>query len=264
MKQFARVTQLLTSLLFISSITHSVYAENLMNAEGSQVKIKQYTAQLKKSPKHAQTYVKRGDEYFLLNEFDKAVADYNQALQLDNTLDAAYFGRGLALGRAGLVDEGIRDLSEYIKRNPDSSLAYTKRGIRKLWRGDAESAEQDFIAALKINPKNAEAHDDLGVIHATRKEYAEAIRHFLTTIELDPSYQKAHHNLAMSYYLVGKDNDALIAINNALILWPESRNSMLLKSQILQALGRNKEARQLQEDAEFLPEGNWSESIPVQ
>jgi len=37
-----------------------------------------------------------------------------------------------------------------------------------------------------------------------------------------------------------------------------------LKSQILSVLGFVDDAKKLQEEAEFLPEGNWSESVPIQ
>ena len=120
------------------------------------------------------------------------------------------------------------------------------------------------MKAIALDPRNAEAHDDLGVIHARRGDHAQAIRHFSTTIKLDPSYQKAYHNLAMVYYLAGQDARALVVVDESLRLRPEDRNSLLLKGEILETLGRHPEARTVREEAEFLPDGNWSEQAPVQ
>ena len=39
---------------------------------------------------------------------------------------------------------------------------------------------------------------------------------------------------------------------------------MRLKSVILKHLGRDKEAQEVGEEAEFLPEENWSEVAPLQ
>ena len=149
------------------------------------------------------------------------------------------------------------------QRHPTSSRAYTKRGVRYLWVHNDAKAEQDFKHAIKLNADNAEAHDDLGVIIARRGEYKQALQHFNAAVSIDPTYFKAYHNLAMVYFLQGQDSMALSAVEHSLALVPEQRNSLLLKANILHALGREDEAAKLKDEAEFLPEGNWSEHITV-
>lgn len=213
-------------------------------------------------PNNIKLYLARGDAWFKLHEFDKAVADYDRALTIDKDASQAWFGRGMAYGRMGQIDKGIADLGEYIKRHPDSSLAYTKRGVRYLWKGDRENAERDLRKAIELNPKNAEAHDDLGVVHAQRGELQQAIKHFSQTVSIDPSYQKGHHNLAMAYHLAGDHSRALQMIDKALAIKSNEKVSLLLKSQILAAQGKHRQAALLQDEAEFLPDGNWSELAP--
>jgi len=67
----------------------------------------------------------------------------------------------------------------------------------------------------------------------------------------------------MVLYIFGEDKQALEAANNSLSLVPNQRSPMLLKAKILQDLGRVKEAAKVKEDADWLPEGNWSEHISV-
>jgi len=219
--------------------------------------------QIRDMPREAALYVRRGHARFRLRDFDGAIEDYSAALEIDGKQDEAWFGRGMAHGRAGAIPRGIADLTVYLERHPTSSLAHTKRGIRHLWNGDAASAERDFTRAIELDPKNAEANDDLGVIKARRGDYEGAARHFAATLKLDPSYQKAWHNLAMTRFLLGLETQALSTVNEALRLSPENRNSLLLKAEILEALGRLGEAKAVRADAEFLPEGNWSEQLPV-
>lgn len=216
------------------------------------------------NPNDAQAYLKRGEAFFKLQEFDKAIEDFSAALFHDDKLDDAYFGRGMALGRRGQIKEGISDLSVYLQRHPDSSLAYTKRGVRYIWMGELENAEKDLKQAIALNAKNAEAHDDLGVIMAQRGDYAAAISHFQSTLKSDPSYQKAYHNLAMVHYITGEYQKALTSVNASLKLLSESRDSMMLKAAILESLGRHGEAKVAREEAEFMPEGNSSERAAVQ
>mgnify|MGYP001614130674 FL=1 len=226
--------------------------------------VTQLSRLIQAKPTQAALYARRGTAWFKLREFDKAIEDFSAALKLNDKLDEAWFGRGMALGRNGQVDEGIVDLGVYIHRHPTSSLAYTKRGVRYIWKGDLDNAEKDLARAIALNPKNAEAHDDLGVIYAQRRDYEKAAQHFQATIRAEPSYQKAYHNLAMVHYLTERNELALAVVDQALKLIPDARASLLLKSAILEALGRHAEARTLKDDAEFLPQGERSSRMPIQ
>lgn len=226
--------------------------------------IMRLTRLIEQDPDNAGLYLQRGQAHRALLDFESAIADLDRAIQLNDALDMAYFERGMALGRAGRVRAGIDDLTKYIERNPASSLAYTKRGVRYLWIGDEDNAMRDLENALLLDPQNAEAHDDLGVIHARAGDYAKAEQHFGNTIRLEPSYEKAYHNLATVYYLTGRAAMALNMIDMALEMQPESRESLVLKSEILSTLGREEEAQALKDEAEYLPSINWTERLSVQ
>lgn len=248
--------------LFVKLLFFSAFVSPVFSQVG--ISVETLTALIDKDTTNAQLYIKRGDVYFEHREFFDAVEDYTTAIELEPGADQAYFGRGMALARQGLIGEGIADLSIFIKRNPKSSLAYTKRGVRYMWLQDFNNAEKDFTKALLLDPENAEAHDDLGVIYAKKQKYEKAVEHFSATIQIDPSYQKGYHNLAMTLFLVGDDIQALLMVDQALALNSNHRDALMLKSLILEKLGRYEEAAAAQEDAEFLPETNWSESVPVQ
>ena len=256
---------ILFGLCFSAPVYALVNISDITSSEEAEKAIEEFSLKIEKSPAQAELYVSRGDIYFLMHEFDLAEEDYSQAIALNNNLDAAYYGRGMTLGRQGFVKEGIDDLSVFIQRNPQSSLAYTKRGVRYIWLRDKDNAFKDLTRAIELDPGNAEAHDDLGVVLAQKGEYTKAIEHFHTTVRLDPTYQKAYHNLAMAYFITKNDSHALQSVNNSLKLAPEFRNSLLLKSRILDAMGRHDEAMQIKEEAEFLPQsGDWTEHAPVE
>lgn len=221
--------------------------DELVDSEEVTREVARLDAALRTQPKSAALYARRGAAWFKLREFDKTIEDFTTALR-----------------RNGQLDEALIDLGVYIHRHPTSSLAYTKRGVRYLWKGDLENAEKDFTRAIALDPGNAEAHDDLGVIHAQRGGYDKALQHFQATVKHDPTYQKGYHNLAMVYYLTSRNDQALSAVQKALQLTPEARDSLLLKGAILEALGRHAEARTLKDDAEFLPQGERSSRMPVQ
>ena len=256
--KFNRI-RILVAMLFLATAQSSGSATtSSTNTPPSKPKVSQPA-----KPTQAQMFLQKANEYHDRRELAQAIEYFTRAIQLDNTLDEAYFGRGMARGSAGLIDEGIKDLSVYIARRPDSSRAYTKRGIRYLWKGDTESAYQDFLKAIALDPGNAEAHDDIGVIYAQRREYKKALGSFSSVIRLEPRYFKAHHNMAVVFSILDEPEPALAEVNKALQLKPDARNSMRLKSVILKRLGRHQEAHEAGEEAEFLPEENWSEVAPL-
>lgn len=235
--------------------------KNAANSGASLLLLSEKITQQSKNPL---LYLQRGELYFQLHQFKKAINDYDTALSIDSSLQQAYFLRGMALARNGNIEAGIKDLSYFIKYNPQSSLAYTKRGVRYIWAGKLKLAKKDLQYALKLDNTNSEAHDDLGVLFAQNRSFDEAVKHFKAAIRYDKSYQKAYHNLAMVYVLTNQPEHALIKINESLILNDDSRNSLMLKSEILKTLGRAKEANIIMKKAEFLPEGNWSEQFTIE
>lgn len=205
--------------------------------------IEQYDRQIPVTPSRGDLRIKRGDALFLRGEFRRAIDDYEAALEIDTLLDWAWFGRGMARARLGDIEAGIEDMNVFLQRNPESSLGYTKRGIRYLWLGDLERAEEDFREALRLDPDNAEAHSDLGVLLAQRQEFDGAVHHMQAAVHHDPTYRKAHHNLAMVHFLDGRPAQARESVERALALNPRARDSMLLKGEILEALGDEDGAR---------------------
>lgn len=71
----------------------------LVNAQSERVK--QYTVAIEKTPNSLDNYSKRADAYFFLGEFDKSLADYEKMVQLDESLAAGHWRRGIADFYAG-------------------------------------------------------------------------------------------------------------------------------------------------------------------
>ena len=64
------------------------------------------------APHNAYLYYNRGNLYALRRDYQRAIADYSQALKQNQDLAEAWFNRGLAKIHAKHVDEGIEDLSK--------------------------------------------------------------------------------------------------------------------------------------------------------
>ena len=100
--------------------------------------------------KDADLHVLRGDVYAEEENWDLALAEYEQAIRLNPDHAAAYAGRGYAL--AGKGDEGaaIDDYIRAIRLDPNNLVAYARRGLAYERQGDAEKAAADFAQCARL------------------------------------------------------------------------------------------------------------------
>jgi len=63
-------------------------------------------------PKYAQAYNNRGAAYWLKEEYNRAIADYDQAIRLDPKYALAYFVRGLVYQKIGNAAKADADFAK--------------------------------------------------------------------------------------------------------------------------------------------------------
>lgn len=101
------------------------------------------------------TYVNRGILYVQNGDFVNGIADYDQAIAINDDEPEAYLNKGLALlHQRQSMNEVIALLSaaiEYGTREP--ALAFYGRGIAHEMSGDIESAYYDIRRAVSLDPE---------------------------------------------------------------------------------------------------------------
>lgn len=128
------------------------------NEKDAQERIKLYTAGLTLNPRMVETYIRRGNAYSYIREYDKAINDYSEAIKIRPDYAEAYYNRGNAYRDKVAFDNAIVDYTKAIELNPNYAEAYYNRG--KLYaEGEAyDKAIADFSTAIKFNPEHADAH----------------------------------------------------------------------------------------------------------
>ena len=121
--------------------------------------LKDYDQAIQLNPNAASHYNNRGIIYRLKHDYDHAIADYDEAIWLKSDYVAAFYNRALAYVDKGDYDRALADFGVVLKFNPKSALALYARGWMKLKKGDAEAGNADIVAAKAISPGIAEQFD---------------------------------------------------------------------------------------------------------
>ncbi|MGL5059475.1 MAG: tetratricopeptide repeat protein, partial [Microcoleus sp.] len=116
----------------------------------------------------AAIYFYRGTAYSRKGEYERAIADYNQAIQLNPKLAEAFYNRGTAYSNKGEYDRAIADYDRAIQLNPKYAKAFNNRGTAYSNKGEYDRAIADYDRAIQLNPKLAEAFNNRGIAYKNK------------------------------------------------------------------------------------------------
>ena len=114
------------------------------------------------TPLHTTT---RGIIYQIKGDYDRAIADYDEAIWLRNgDYPAAFYNRALAYADKGEYEHSLADFDVVLRFNAKNALALYARGLTLLKKGDAEAGAADIAAAKSIKPNIAEQFGSLQIV----------------------------------------------------------------------------------------------------
>jgi len=153
-----------------------------------------YTKAIEINPQYAEAYKNRGIVYSDLKDYDKAMADNNKAIEINPQYAEAYNNRGVVYRILKDYDKAIKDYNKAIEINPQLFPAYNNRGVVYRILKDYDKAIKDYNKAIEINPQYDDAYNGRGYVYYNLKEYDKAIKDFNKLIEINPQNPYASNN----------------------------------------------------------------------
>ncbi len=137
--------------------------------------IQDHTQAIELDPRYALANISRGSTYGRMKNY-RAVEDFNSAIRLSPHDPRPYIERGNAYLDGGRLEKGIQDLSQGIRMNYWQDLTlYERRAGAYAKKGEYEKAIDDYNQIILIDPKNSNAYFNRSAVYAEKGESERAM-----------------------------------------------------------------------------------------
>jgi tetratricopeptide (TPR) repeat protein len=167
-------------------------------------------------------------------------------------LDPGYPAPALRLGHLYLEDSDHATATRWFaKVDPESPLGAEARfylALCQFQTGELARARETLTALAESGAVNAAVWNNLGVA-ASRQGSEDAAGYYARALEQEPGAADVHFNLALDHARRQRWNDAAQELELVLERNPADTEAYFLRAQVLQALGRQDEARRARQQA---------------
>ncbi len=193
--------------------------------------------------------------YRFADQYAKAIASYDKALEIKPDKDEAWYNRGIALDDLGRLEDAIASYDKALEFKPDKDEAWNNRGIALYNLGRLEEAIASYDKALEFKPDDHEAWNNRGIALGNLGWLEDAIASYDKALEIKPDYREAWYNRGYILYNLGRLEEAIASYDKALEFKPDDTSAFYnkaccyaLHSQIDQAMQNLQQAINLNPD----------------
>jgi tetratricopeptide (TPR) repeat protein len=143
----------------------------------------------------------KGKIYYQKGNYEKAIEDFTNAINLYSSNPDFYENRGLAYIYKGENNKVKEEFDKVIDENygyADESVYYLRGGLNYN-EGKHDLAIEDLSKAIDTNPEFTEAYNLRGNSYSFIGKYENAISDFTKVIELNPAFTEAYLNRGKAY-----------------------------------------------------------------
>jgi tetratricopeptide (TPR) repeat protein len=227
--------------------------QRLINALANQqttVKVYRYAVTEQTKPETAGIFLDRGIMFAMRGEYDKAIADFTEAIRLNPDLAGAYEFRARALqasvsdvvgkrdnfsgidtvstlGRVSMdvmrvLEQAIQDYTQAIRLDPNNRRLYNDRGVVFSDMRETDLAIADFNQAIIINPNLADQFNNRAGAYFIKGNFERAFEDFDQAIKLDPNWLLLYRNRGFAYYFIGEWDWAIADFSRVIRMDPNN------------------------------------------
>lgn len=200
------------TIIFIVAILTTLGIFQYRQMHGEDEKRKKQEEAVHISQIRAESYTNAGLQDVFNHNYEDALHDYTQAIEIRPDYADAYFHRAYVYRDTGHLDQAIADYTQAIKNKPEYAEAYFERANVYSRNVDDNKAIEDYTTAIKLKPDYWNAYLNRGFTYESNGKFDEAINDYNQIISSSSDQFKANAYLRRgSAYLSMKDRDRAAA-----------------------------------------------------
>jgi Flp pilus assembly protein TadD len=164
-------------------------------------------------------------------DLEAALKEFEEAIQLDDTLATAYCGVGDVYRQQGKMDKAVAPYQQAVQAMPFEFAFHFRLGTAFQALERDKEAAKTYEAAIPLDPDNPPVHINLGVVyfrlgmgeadHSKRSEMLEKGRTYAErAVDLAPDHGFAWSNLGALYDALGDSYRAIGAYRKSIEIDP--------------------------------------------
>ncbi len=166
---------------------------------------------------------RRAFNFYMLKDYDKAIADYDKALTRKPDDPHLLYFRGLSYLQKGDAARGFADLDQVVALKPNDPESYVRRADAYVERGENEKALPDLDKAIALKPDHRDAYFARAKVNQERGDNEKALADFTRVTEIDPAGQQGFLLRAILHQRLGNIDLALADYEKLLTLAPDEQ-----------------------------------------
>ncbi|MGB3650923.1 MAG: tetratricopeptide repeat protein [Rivularia sp. (in: cyanobacteria)] len=170
---------------------------NVITVSRTVMQRQQKEAEVRRQQEFIEVIYRRGLDKIQKGDYEAAIADFSQYLQLKSNGIKAYYQRGLAFHKLGDYQGAIADLNQYLHFNPSDAQARYSRGLIRSELGDYNGATADYTKAISINPDYINDYSSELILPQSKNDSSQIID-FIETGSIDDYTVTVDSNIVSS------------------------------------------------------------------
>ncbi len=137
------------------------------------------------------------------------------------------------IARSIFFNKAIKEYNAALQILPSYSEALYNKGWNYYSMQNYDSAAAAFEKCIKVSPTYISAYQDLGVIYFNKKDYPKAISIFEAGLTINPNDADICGNIGAAFYNISKYDSAIVYLQKTLKINPDMSNAKetLIKAQ---------------------------------
>jgi len=189
--------------------------------------VKSYEQALIINPNFAEAHSNLGNTLKALGQLDAAVKRYEKALVIKPNYADAHYNLGNTLKALGQLDAAVHSYEKALEVKPNYVSAHTNLGVTLNELGQLDAAIKCYEQVLEIKPNCVDAHNNLGSTLYDLGQLEAAVERYEKVLEIKPNYVSAYTNLGVSLKDLGQLGLAIKHFEQALAIKPDDADSLI-------------------------------------